>query len=65
VRVVTDSEGETWICLELPTNGTEPAGKARVECNTGKDRVEVLLPANWMDLPDPELAGVIRGSLKG
>ncbi len=64
MRTVTDPQGDTWICLELPdspvvaTTGTEMVS---VECNSGAERVTIVVKPDWMDvLSDAELARVIR-----
>ena len=63
MRVVTDFDGDTRICLELPPTSGALAGTVSVECNTGNDRVVVVLPVAWADLPDQDLAATIRTAL--
>ncbi len=64
MRTVTDPAGDTWICLELPdspvvaTTGTEMVS---VECNSGAERVVIVVTPDWMDaMSDADLAGTIR-----
>jgi hypothetical protein len=66
MRTVTDPQGDTWICLELPdspvvaTTGTE---NVSVECNSGADRVVIVVPPAWDEWPDERLASEIRRTL--
>jgi hypothetical protein len=63
MRIVTDSEGDNWICLEVPPKGGEPDGQRRMECNSGAARVEIFVPENWEDLADGEFLGRIARAL--
>ncbi|MCU0621508.1 MAG: hypothetical protein MUC69_08405 [Gemmatimonadales bacterium] len=65
MRVVRDATGTDWICLELPARGDEPPGSCRMECNSGADRVEILIPAPWDDLPDGDFLGRIARAMAG
>ncbi len=64
MRVVTDNEANTWICLELPVaRGQEQANEVEVECNSGAERAVVRVPRDWESLPDADFARRILGSL--
>ena len=68
MRTVRDPSGATWICLELPevpeeqrpAAGAAPAPVVAIECNSGADRVIVLVPPGWDEaMGDPALLQVI------
>lgn len=64
MRVVTDNEANTWICLELPgARGKEQAPEVEVECNSGAERAVVTVPRDWESLPDADFARRILASL--
>jgi hypothetical protein len=72
VRTVSDQQGTTWICLELPEVPVEqreaaadlPENTVAIECNSGAHRVIALVPAGWDDdMDDDVLNGVIRDHL--
>jgi hypothetical protein len=63
MRIVTDNEGDTWICLELPDAGREPGPTLTVECNSGADRVAIVVSRDWDSLPEAELAARIRAAI--
>lgn len=64
MRVVTDSEANTWICLELPVDrGQEQASEVQVECNSGAERAVVRVPRDWESLTDADFARRILSSL--
>jgi hypothetical protein len=74
VRTVSDEQGTTWICLELPEVPVEQRAAAAaltsdvvaIECNSGAHRVIALVPAGWDDdMDDAHLHAVIRGHLLG
>jgi hypothetical protein len=55
MKMATDSRGRGWICLELPeTLGKLPAGKVEVECNSGAERVNLILNEGWADAMSAE-----------
>jgi hypothetical protein len=70
VRTVSDEQGTTWICLELPEVPVEQREAAAalagsdvvaIECNSGAHRVIALVPAGWDDdMDDARLNAVIR-----
>lgn len=61
MRVVTEPNGGNWICLETPVPG-QPEGTTMVECNSGAERVELSVPADWESLPDAELLARIHAA---
>lgn len=64
MRVVTDSDANTWICLELPlARGREGAAEVEVECNSGAERVSVVVPRDWESLSDQDFIRRIRAAL--
>jgi hypothetical protein len=72
VRTVSDEQGTTWICLELPEVPADQQGAAAasaaevvaIECNSGAHRVIALVPVGWDDdMDDTALRGVIRAHL--
>lgn len=63
MRIVTDGESNTWICLELPSRGREAEPEVEVECNSGAERVAIRVPRDWEGIPDPEFARRILGAL--
>ncbi len=74
MRTVSDEQGTTWICLELPEVPVEQreaaaalaSGVVAIECNSGAHRVIALVPAGWDDdMDDARLNAVIRGHLQG
>lgn len=64
MRIVTDSEGDTWICLELPDTGPAPGATVTVECNSGADRVALVVGRDWDTMPEAELATRIRAAIR-
>lgn len=69
MRTVSDSQGTTWICLELPevpveqreAASTMAADTVAIECNSGAHRVIALVPPGWDDdMDDARLNAVIR-----
>ena len=72
MRTVRDSEGLSWICLELPEIPRERQAAAAairpepiaIECNSGAARAIALVAENWVDaMSDEELLAVIQRSL--
>ncbi|WP_396224572.1 hypothetical protein [Gemmatimonas sp.] len=72
MRTVSDKQGTTWICLELPEVPVEQRDVAvalgtahvAIECNSGADRVIALVPPGWDDhMDDASLTQVIREHL--
>lgn len=63
MRIVTDVKGDSWICLELPGPSREPSSTVTVECNSGAERVALVVNRDWDSLPDSELAARIRAAL--
>jgi hypothetical protein len=63
VRIVTDVKGDSWICLELPGPGREPTATVTVECNSGAERVALVVPRDWDALSDTDLAARIGAAL--
>lgn len=63
MRTVRDAAGTSWICLEMPVVPPEAVAEAGnrdvvcVECNSGADRVLVLLAPGWDD--DLDDAGLL------
>lgn len=55
MRTVRDAAGKSWICLEMPVVPPEAmAGAAGrnvvcVECNSGAERILVLVAEGWDD----------------
>ncbi len=62
MRVLTEGRSEAWICLELPARPDDAPGTVRVECNSGAERVEVVVPATWDALADPDLLARIHAA---
>ncbi|WP_353265943.1 hypothetical protein [Gemmatimonas sp.] len=69
MRTVSDSQGTTWICLELPevpADQVDAASKmapdtVAIECNSGAHRVIALVSPGWDDdMDDAKLNAVIR-----
>lgn len=65
MRIVTDSEGDSWICLQVPARAGVPEDRVIVECNSGAERTEIVVPAAWEELPDGDVLAAIRGALEG
>ncbi|GAB1341197.1 hypothetical protein [Gemmatimonas sp.] len=74
MRTVSDQQGTTWICLELPEVPVEqraaaaamPADTVAIECNSGAHRVIALVTPGWDDeMEDATLNAVIRRHLSG
>ncbi|MEO8138147.1 MAG: hypothetical protein ABI742_00815 [Gemmatimonadota bacterium] len=63
VRIMTDVEGDSWISLEPPGASREPSATVTVECNSGAERVVLVVSRDWDSLPDSELAARIRAAL--
>jgi hypothetical protein len=63
MRIVTDSKGENWICLQVPPRPGTLEGWVIVECNSGAERTEIVVPAAWEELPDAEVLGLIGRAL--
>ena len=63
MRIVTDAEHNTWICLEPPVRGGEQDATVEVECNSGAERVTVSVPRNWEEMPEAEFVQRILTSL--
>ncbi|MCA2984384.1 MAG: hypothetical protein ACK6DR_08530 [Gemmatimonas sp.] len=72
MRTVSDKQGTTWICLELPEVPAEQRERAAalgtahvaIECNSGADRVIALVPPGWDDdMDDARLTQIIREHL--
>jgi hypothetical protein len=72
MRTVQDGRGVTWICLELPevpldqraSAALMPVDTVAVECNSGAERVIVLLSPGWDDdLDDARLVRTIGDAL--
>lgn len=72
MRTVSDQQGPTWICLELPevpvdqraAAATMPPDTVAIECNSGAHRVIALVPPGWDDdMDDAQLNAVIREHL--
>jgi hypothetical protein len=63
MRIVSDSEHNTWICLEPPARGQEQEPTVQVECNSGAERVTVTVPRNWEEMPEEEFARRILAAL--
>jgi hypothetical protein len=68
VRTVSDSQGTTWICLELPevpvdqreVAATMAPDTVAIECNSGAHRVIALVAPGWDDdMDDARLNAVI------
>lgn len=71
MRTVQDSQGVTWICLELPEVPADQRAAAEaaqssgsdvvaIECNSGAARVIALVPPGWDDdMPDDRLVATI------
>jgi hypothetical protein len=61
MKIVTDAQGHSWICLELP--GTQPDGTVRAECNNGAARAVITVPEGWADnLPDADILARIEAA---
>lgn len=69
MRTVSDSQGTTWICLELPevpadqqkAASTMAPDTVAIECNSGAHRVIALVAPGWDDdMDDARLNAVIR-----
>lgn len=63
MRIVTDFEGDSWICLELPDASREPGPTVTVECNSGAERVALVVGRDWDAMPESELAAKIRAAI--
>lgn len=77
MRTVSDEQGTTWICLELPeipvdqreaaqrlAEASPGADLVAIECNSGAHRVIAIVAAGWDDAMDDQgLNAVIRGHL--
>lgn len=67
MRTVADQTGITWICLEMPDSpavATTGSELVTVECNSGAQRVQIAVAADWMDWPDDKLVRTIFDGLK-
>lgn len=73
MRTVSDEQGTTWICLELPeipvdqreAAATMSSDTVAIECNSGAHRVIALVPEGWDEsMDDARLNAVIRGYLQ-
>jgi hypothetical protein len=65
MKVVRDGSGADWICLEVPPRGDEPEGMQRMECNSGAERVEILVPLDWSGLADADFIARIAAAARG
>ncbi len=63
MRVVTDAGANTWICLELPSRGREQEPTVEVECNSGAERVALVVPRDWETMPDADFVRRIQSAL--
>jgi hypothetical protein len=73
MRTVRDARGVTWICLELPVipdtlgrdASTRPDDAVAIECNSGAERVQLLVPNGWDEsLSDAALTETIRAAMR-
>jgi hypothetical protein len=64
MRTVADTQGDTWICLELPDARDASAdAPVSIECNSGAERVVITAPRGWDDnWTDAELQAAISAA---
>lgn len=64
MRIVSEPNGETWICLQVPDRPDTAAGTVLVECNSGAERVELVLQPDWEVSGDAELILTIHAGVQ-
>jgi len=73
MRTVRDARGISWICLEMPVipadyraaAAASPTEVVAIECNSGAERVIVLLAPGWDDhMTDNELTETITSAMR-
>ena len=65
MRIVNEPGGDTWICLQVPERPDTAPGTVLVECNSGAERVELVLKPDWEDISEDAMimeihAGIAR-----
>jgi hypothetical protein len=64
MRIVSEPNGETWICLQVPERPDTAAGTVLVECNSGAERVELVLRPGWEETGEAEMIAAIRAGIQ-
>jgi hypothetical protein len=63
MRIVSEPNGETWICLQVPERPDTAAGTVLVECNSGAERVELVLRPGWEEMEEVEMIAAIHAGM--
>ena len=62
MRIVNEPN-ETWICLQVPERPDTATGTVLVECNSGADRVELVMTPGWEEISEAEMLSAIHEGL--
>jgi len=62
MRIVNEPN-ETWICLQVPERSDTAPGTVLVECNSGADRVELVMQPGWEDISEADMVSAIHAGL--
>jgi hypothetical protein len=62
MRIVNEPK-ETWICLQVPERADTAAGTVLVECNSGAERVELVMKPGWEEISEAEMLSAIHAAV--
>jgi len=62
MRIVNEP-GETWICLQVPERPDTAPGTVLVECNSGAERVELVMSPGWEEISEADMVSAIHAGL--
>jgi len=64
MRIVNEpAGGDTWICLQVPERPDTAAGTVLVECNSGAERVELVMGPDWEDISEEAMVTAIHAGV--
>ena len=62
MRIVNEPN-DTWICLQVPERHDTAKGTVLVECNSGADRVELVMAPGWEEISEGDMLSAIHAGL--
>ena len=62
MRIVNEPK-ETWICLQVPERPDTAPGTVLVECNSGAERVELVMTPGWEEISEADMVSAIHAGL--
>ena len=64
MRIVNEPGGDTWICLQVPSRRDTAPDRVLVECNSGAERVELVMSPEWEAITEDEMVTAIHEGIR-